>query len=135
VDEKKNILAIDDLPLELAIYRNILGRLYNLRSAGSAPEALHLLATVPVDLIILDIEMPGMSGFELLHQIRLMPKFMNIPIIIVSSHSGGQFIAHAMSQGADDLLPKPVNPAELLQRIGNLLEKGTPPNRLIQLLS
>jgi CheY-like chemotaxis protein len=133
--DKKAILAIDDLPLELAIYKNILGSRYTLHIAGSAPEALGLLESVEVDLIILDIEMPGMSGFELLHQIRLMPRLMNTPVIIVSSYSGAEFVAHAISQGANDLLPKPVNPGDLLSKIVYLLENDPPPNKVMQLLS
>jgi CheY-like chemotaxis protein len=133
--DKKIIFAIDDLPLELAIYKNILGSRYELHISESAPDALKQLEALDVDLILLDIEMPGMSGFELLHQIRLMPKLMNTPVIIVSSYSGDEFVSHAMNQGANDLLPKPVNPRDLLNKIVNLLETNPPPNRLIQLLS
>ncbi|MDR1909541.1 MAG: response regulator [Spirochaetaceae bacterium] len=134
MDEKKSILAIDDLPLELAIYRNILGSRYDLHLADSAPAALKLLADTHVDLIILDIEMPGMSGFELLHQIRLMPNLMRTPVVIVSGYSSSEFVSHALSQGANDLLPKPVNPVDLLKKIVQLLE-NPPPNRILELLS
>ncbi|MDR2517354.1 MAG: response regulator [Spirochaetaceae bacterium] len=132
--DKKSILAIDDLPLELAIYRNILGRQFDLHIAGSAPDALKQLDTLDVDLIILDIEMPDMSGFEFLHQIRLMPRLMHTPVIIVSSYSSTEFVEHALSQGANDLMPKPVNPADLFRRIIRLVESGPPANKLTQLL-
>jgi CheY-like chemotaxis protein len=132
--DKKTILAIDDLPIQGAIYKNILGGRYNLHISESAPGALALLETIDVDLILLDIDMPGMSGFELLHQIRLMPRLMNTPVIIVSSYSGAEFVTHAMSQGANDLLPKPVNPMGLLNKILHLLEGDPPPNKLMQLL-
>ena len=128
--DKKSILAIDDLPVELAIYRNILGRQFDLHMAGSAPEALKQLDTLNVDLIILDIEMPDMSGFDFLHQIRRMPRFIDTPVIIVSSYSGAEFVEHALRQGANDHMPKPVNPADLFRRIIKLIESG-PPSRAV----
>ncbi|GHV36286.1 hypothetical protein AGMMS49546_01280 [Spirochaetia bacterium] len=111
--------------MELAVYNNILGGKYKLLRAESAPQALKLLNTAQVDLILLDIEMPGMSGFEFLHQIRKIPKLIDIPVIVVSSHSTEEFVTHSLTQGAGELIPKPVHPAHLLQRIKDALE--TPP--------
>jgi PleD family two-component response regulator len=132
--DKRVILAIDDLPMELAVFENILGQTYDLKICSSAPEALTALENVKSDLILLDIEMPGMSGFEFLHQIRKIPKLMNTPVIIVSSHSGEEFTTHATQQGANDLLSKPVNPNELRNRVSYYLEHAPPKNKLEEML-
>ncbi|GHV92447.1 hypothetical protein AGMMS50268_29500 [Spirochaetia bacterium] len=107
--------------MELAVYNNILGGKYKLMQAESALQALELLNTAPVDLILLDLEMPGMSGFEFLRQIQKIPKLMDIPVIVVSSHSAEEFAAHSLIQGAEEMISKPVSPAYLLQRIKDVL--------------
>jgi CheY-like chemotaxis protein len=133
--DKKTILAIDDLPLDLAVFENILCSYYNLKISTSAPEALALLADIKPDLIILDIEMPGMSGFEFLHEIRKFPQSMNTPVIVVTAHEGEEFADHAASQGANKTLTKPVNPSCLLEQVSSLLEKNPPKSKLEELFS
>jgi CheY-like chemotaxis protein len=130
----QTILAIDDLPLELAVFENILGNDYNLKISTSAPEAFTLLKTFTPNLILLDIEMPGMSGFEFLHQIRKIPALMSTPVIIVTSHSGKEFSDHAIGEGANDVLGKPVNPQDLKNRVVQLLE-NPPKGKLESLFS
>ena len=132
---KKIILAIDDLPLDLAVFENILCPYYNLKICTSAPEALTLLADTKPDLIILDIEMPGMSGFEFLHEIRKLPKTMSTPVIVVTAHEGEEFAVHAASQGANKTLTKPVNPSCLLEQVSSMLEKTPPKSKLEELFS
>ncbi|GHU85203.1 hypothetical protein FACS189473_3990 [Spirochaetia bacterium] len=132
--DKKTILAIDDLPMVLAVYNNILSSNYDVKAAVSAMEALTLLKTINVDVFLVDIEMPDMSGFEFIHEIRKMPKFMSTPVIVVSAHSSEDFVAHALSKGANALLAKPVKPGDLLAQVSYLLEH-TPQNKLFALLS
>ncbi|GHV81618.1 hypothetical protein AGMMS49991_01760 [Spirochaetia bacterium] len=131
--DKKTILAIDDLPMVLAVYNNILSSQYDVKMAASAMEALTLIKTVNVDIFLVDIEMPGISGFEFLHELRKMPKFMSTPVIVVSGHSSEDFVAHALSKGANALLAKPVKPGDLLAQVSNLLEH-TPQNKIFELL-
>ncbi|MDR3248716.1 MAG: response regulator [Treponema sp.] len=119
--ELKTILAIDDSVMELAVFRNILRKEYEVLTAESAPEALELLNAEPVDLILLDIEMPGPSGFELLHQIRKIPALMETPVLVVTAHSSDDFVGHAMSEGAKGLIAKPVNPKILKENIAAIL--------------
>jgi DNA-binding response OmpR family regulator len=83
---------------------------------------LSLLNSIKADIILVDIEMPDMSGFEFLHQIRKTPKLMTTPVIVVSGHSGKEFVSHALSQGANAMLSKPVDAGTLLQNIKTLLE-------------
>jgi CheY-like chemotaxis protein len=119
----KVILAIDDNPAILAVIRSILKDQYDVLISKSAPIAMNILKTEKADLILLDIEMPGMSGFEFLHEIRKNPKCMKIPVLIVSSHTGDEFRKHAESSGAEGLVPKPIDAELLLQRISDALAK------------
>jgi CheY-like chemotaxis protein len=119
--DKKIILVVDDSPTDLTVLSTILEKQYDVRVSLSAMAALGMLDTVKADMILLDIEMPGMSGFEFLHQIKKMPKLMLTPVIVVSCHSTQDFVSHALSQGANDLVPKPVNPDDLLSRIDECL--------------
>jgi CheY-like chemotaxis protein len=131
---KKIILAIDDLPMDLAVFENILCPYYELKISTSAPEALSILKDTKPDLILLDIEMPGMSGFEFLHEIRKLPKTMSTPVIVVTAHDEEEFAAHAVNQGANKTLAKPVNPAYLLNLVSGLLEHAPAKSKLEELL-
>lgn len=133
--DKKTILAIDDLPLDLAVFENILCPYYDLKICTSAPQALTLLKDIKPDLIILDIEMPGMSGFEFLHEIRKLPQTMSTPVIVVTAHEGEEFAAHAANQGANETLTKPVNPSYLLSQVSSLLGKTPSKSKLEELFS
>ncbi|MDR1046492.1 MAG: response regulator [Treponema sp.] len=117
----KVILAIDDNPAILAVIRSILKDQYDVLISKSAPMAMNILKTEKADLILLDIEMPGMSGFEFLHEIRKNPKCMKIPVLIVSSHAEDEFRKHAESCGAQGLVSKPVDAELLLQKISAAL--------------
>ncbi|MDR1932395.1 MAG: response regulator [Spirochaetales bacterium] len=122
MDTEIIVLAIDDMATDLALVRNILEPHFDVRVAKSGGIAFKILETVTIDIILLDIEMPGMSGFEFLHSIRQSPKYVGIPVIIVSGHSSPEFFSHAMKQGADDCVAKPVDSEELLRKIYNILE-------------
>jgi CheY-like chemotaxis protein len=132
--DKKVVFAIDDLPMDLAVFENILGSYYELKVCTSAPEALNTLKGIKPDLILLDIEMPGMSGFEFLHEIRKLPKTMSTPVIVVTAHEGEEFANHAASQGANKTLTKPVNPSYLLELVSELLEHAPAKSKLEELL-
>lgn len=101
----------------------ILEKDFDVRICKSAGTALKILETLKVDLVLLDIEMPGMSGFEFLHTIRKKPEHWNTPVIIVSSHDEREFFSHALKQGADACVAKPVRAEELLQKIQEILDK------------
>jgi CheY-like chemotaxis protein len=122
MDNKKIVVAIDDSAMELSVYNKILSGQYNLRACKSAVEGLKLLNSIDTAIILLDIEMPDMSGFEFLHEIRKIPRLIRIPVIVVSGHSSEEFVSHALSQGANALLPKPVEATVLLDKIDELLK-------------
>jgi len=122
--EKKIILSIDDDPMVLRVLTALLTPLYELRISKSAADAMALMEQTVPDLILLDIEMPHISGFEFLHTIKKNPKFMNIPVIVVTGHYETEFIIHAEKSGAVAVVAKPINQEDLMKKIdlgfGNL---------------
>ena len=118
---KKIVLAIDDNKMQLDIFEKMLGQKYDVRTVNSAANALNYLNANPADIILLDIEMPNISGFEFLFDIRTIPSHMGVPIIIVSGKTGEDFLAQARSSGAFDVLGKPVNITTLTKVIENAL--------------
>jgi DNA-binding response OmpR family regulator len=125
---KKNILIIDD---DLKLTDLLVGYLakFNLSAyAVSSPEAglLRLKKALP-DLVILDIMLPGMDGFEACRRIR---KEHSVPIIMLTARGDVADRIVGLELGADDYLPKPFEPRELVARIQSVLRRGTiPPDR------
>ena len=118
---KKIVLAIDDNKMQLDLFEKMLGRNYDVRTVSSAANALNYLNESHADVILLDIEMPNISGFEFLHDIRTIPSRMNVPIIIVSGKTGEDFLNEARNSGAFDVLSKPVKIETLMKLIENAL--------------
>ncbi len=90
--------------------------------ARDGAEALEIAAKDPPDLILLDVMMPKMSGFEVCKRIRNNPKTSNVPIIMVTALSEFGDIERAIDSGTDDFLSKPVNKLELLTRVKTMLK-------------
>ena len=123
--EKKIVLAIDDNKVELSTFQGILVPKYIFSAAKSASDAISFLNSNKVDIILLDIEMPNISGFEFLYDIRRIPSYIDVPIIIVSSKTGEAFFREARNSSAFDVLSKPVIPDRLIQTIEKALA-GSP---------
>jgi CheY-like chemotaxis protein len=117
MEGKKIILAIDDNAVQLRFYKEALISRYDLRVVKAAQEALNFLNTNKVDLILLDIEMPNVSGFEFLSDIKRIPSYIGVPVIIVSGNSGEEFFKQARSSSAADVLSKPVASDLLIKTI------------------
>ncbi|MDR1446945.1 MAG: response regulator [Treponema sp.] len=124
--KKKIILAIDDTILSLNVIKKILEGDFDVCLAKSIETASMVLKTNKVDLILLDIEMPEMSGFEYLKQLRQIPQYGGIPVIFVTSHATKEFFVQAMSSGAKDFIVKPVSSDILLEKIHLVLGSGKP---------
>ncbi len=90
--------------------------------ACDGPEALDIIAKEPPDLILLDVMMPKMSGFEVCRRIKNDPKTSDIPVIMVTALNEFGDIERAIDSGTDDFLSKPVNKLELLKRIKTMLK-------------
>jgi adenylate cyclase len=114
------VLVVDDQPQNTRLLDAVLSpRGYRVISASSGEEALNILATAPVDLVLLDIVMPGMDGYEVCRQIRSHEATAFLPVVMITA-SGDQEKLLALQSGADDFVAKPFNQAELLARVASL---------------
>ncbi len=111
------ILSIDDSPVVQAMIRRNLAENYEVICASSAMEALGILSHRSVDLILLDVTMPEIDGFEFCHTIRKMKKFKNTPVIMLTAKDGLIDRARGHLAGTNRYLTKPVDKEELLQAI------------------
>ncbi|PKI17408.1 response regulator [Colwellia sp. 12G3] len=118
------ILVVDDNPTNLDLLSRRLKRQgYLPITVDSGQAALDYLANNIVDLVLLDLVMPQMSGTEVLTVIRHNPKLRNLPVIILSAHDDMDIIVKCVLLGADDYLFKPYNPILLKARLAATLEK------------
>ncbi|MDR1307260.1 MAG: response regulator [Treponema sp.] len=118
---KKVVLAVDDMAVSLTTIRTILQHEYDVRLAKSAALALEMLKQIKVDLILLDIEMPEISGLEFVGLLKKNPELKNIPVIFVTSHANPQFIDQAMAFEAEGYIVKPFIPEALIKRVKSVL--------------
>jgi putative two-component system response regulator len=118
----KSILAVDDAHANLQILQGLLSDEYDMRLAKSGKMALAALERVTPDLILLDIEMPEMSGFEVLDIINSNLRLKRIPIIFLTAHASREFVIEAAQKGAKDYIVKPFDPDLLRDKIKKALE-------------
>lgn len=118
------ILIVDDTPLNVDLLEQALDELgYQTVSASNGQEALAQIAATQPDLVLLDIMMPVMDGFEVLTRVKADKHMRDVPIIVISALSDMASIVRGVEMGADDFLPKPFEPAILRARLTNSLDK------------
>ena len=117
------LVADDNKVNRLLLTRNLVLLGHRVASAENGRIALDMLHAEPYDLLLLDMEMPEMDGFQVLEQMVGEPKLRDIPVIVTSSLEGIDNVVRCIELGADDYLPKPVNPVLLKARVGSSLEK------------
>jgi len=121
MNEDATILVVDDLPQNVRLLDAVLTpRGYRVVPATSGEEALRLLAEQPPDLVLLDIFMPGVDGYEVCRRIRREPDTAYLPIVMITA-GGAQEKRTAIEAGADDFVTKPFDQAELLARVTSLI--------------
>lgn len=112
------VLVVDDSPTDLhLIKRYLVNNGYTALSASSGEEALTRAYTDQPDLILMDIVMPGMNGYEATRALRTNPNTASIPIMIISSRSQDSDKIWGMRQGAKDYLVKPISEEALIEKI------------------
>lgn len=120
--EKRNVLVVDDTPENLAVISGVLKQDYKVRAAPSGERALQIaFSDNPPDLILLDIMMPEMDGYEVLRRIQADARTNSIPVIFVTAMDQEQHEEHGLNLGAVDYITKPISPAILLARVRNHL--------------
>ena len=115
--DKKTVLLIDDNLMLLDLVQKMLSETYDVKTVNSASGAIKYLNSSHADVILLDIEMPNISGFDFLNDVRCIPSYMKVPIIIVSGNSGEDFFTQARNSSAFDVLTKPVKKEKLIDTI------------------
>ncbi len=116
------ILVVDDTPQNVKLLADLLTvKGYAVVTAASGREALELVDKEQPDLVLLDVVMPGMSGYEVCRQIRDNPLTAILPVVMVTALDPTEERIKGLDAGADDFLTKPINQAELLARVRSLL--------------
>lgn len=116
-NETFSILVVDDEPANIDILLGILKPFYNVKVAPSGVIALKIVEQSPPDLILLDVMMPGMDGFEVCQKLKSDPVLSQIPIIFVTALVQGENEERGFSEGAVDYITKPVSPSITLARV------------------
>ncbi len=111
------VLGVDDSPRNIAILRKSLGREFDLIPASSGEEGLEIAAQRRPDLVLLDIMMGGIDGYETCRRLRAMPRLGNTKIIMVSAKAQASERLQGYEAGADDYVTKPFDPDELLAKV------------------
>ena len=117
------ILVVEDSELIRDLFREHLHEQgHEVVVASDGLEAIASLGTRPFDLILTDLEMPRLNGFQLLEHLKSEPSYRDIPVIVISGHGELDGIAHCIKRGAEDYLPKPFNRTILKARVDTCLE-------------
>jgi adenylate cyclase len=123
-EQAAHLLVADDNKVNrLLLQRSLQLQGHRVSLAENGRVALQMLAREPFDLMLLDIEMPEMDGFEVLEHLARDLRLRDLPVIVTSAVEGMDSVVRCIESGAEDYLPKPVNPVLLKARIGASLEK------------
>ena len=122
ITEKATILVVDDTPENLALLNSLLKDDYKVKIVNGGEKALKIAGSdSPPDLILLDIMMPGMDGYEVCRRLKREPKTMNIPVIFLTARSEAEDEKKGLELGAADYITKPISPSIVMARVKNHL--------------
>lgn len=121
-EEKKIIMVVDDTPSNLQYAMEVLSELYKVIPVKSGEAALNAIQKIVPDLILLDIEMPEMDGFETLAKLKGNARYAKIPVIFLTSHTDKENEIRGFNEGAVDFIMKPFVPEIMLVRVGTQLQ-------------
>jgi CheY-like chemotaxis protein len=121
------VLLVEDHPMNRKLFRDILEMQFEVEEAESAEVAQDLLETVHPDLILMDMQLPGMDGLTLIRLLKADPERADIPIVAISAHAMRKNIDDALAAGCVDYITKPItdDPFMFLERISRALVKTT----------
>ena len=120
------ILVVDDIPANVKLLEaRLLAEYFDVLTAGNGYDALSLCEQTQVDLILLDIMMPGIDGFEVCERLKANPRTAHIPVVMVTALDQPSDRVRGLKAGADDFLTKPVNDLQLMSRVKSLVRLKT----------
>jgi DNA-binding response OmpR family regulator len=121
---KQTVLVVDDDPLILRVGATVLDlEEFEVVTSESAEEALERLETSTPDLLVADIMLPGMDGFELCRRVRSEDRLARLPIVVLTARDGGDDRRRGAEVGVDAYMTKPFSPLELIDQIDRLLDE------------
>ena len=121
-----NILIVDDLELNIKLLEaKLLGEYYTVFTASNSKDALQILANNKIDVILLDVMMPGEDGFVTCLKIKSNPDTTHIPVIMITALSDVEDRVKGLEAGADEFLTKPINDTALFARVRSLARMKT----------
>jgi putative two-component system response regulator len=115
--KQPRILVVDDAPENLMVMESILSKDYSLNLFSDSGEALEYAIANPPDLILLDVMMPEIDGFELCRRLKANPKLVDIPVIFITSKNEDEYEEYGFSVGASDFIHKPINAPIVTARV------------------
>ncbi|MCL2889041.1 MAG: response regulator [Eggerthellaceae bacterium] len=118
---RRKIILVDDVKANLTMGRDLLKTFYEVYPAPSAERLFELLGNIVPDLILLDIEMPDMNGYDAMQKLKAEPRFSDIPVIFLTAKDDESSEMHGFDLGAVDYVTKPFSGPLLLRRIENQL--------------
>ena len=121
-EEQPSILVIDDTPGNLSLLNQLLREHYRVKLANSGPRGLELAAMAPPDLILLDIMMPDMDGYQVFQRLQSDPATRRIPVIFLTAKVGAEDEERGLAMGAVDFIHKPIAPSVVLARVRTHLQ-------------
>lgn len=120
--DKKKIVAVDDSGIILKMLVKVLGEKYDLHAFSGGRRALQFLRDRTPDLIILDIDMPEINGYEMLKMIKEREHLKNVPVIFLTSNNDKSHVVKAVAGGARDYVIKPIDEEILMDKVHAALQ-------------
>ena len=119
-----SVLCVEDNNLNMLVMKHVVRRLENVRlwEAVTAEEGLNIAFNEDIDLIIMDIQLPGMDGYEALLQLQNNERTCNIPVIALSSYAEKKDIERGLSAGFTEYVTKPIRAGQFLELLKGLLQ-------------
>jgi putative two-component system response regulator len=120
-NDKARVLVVDDEESNRKLLTRLLGRDYDVVTLPDGEEALALLEQVDVDVVLLDVRLPGLDGFEVCSRLKMMPRTRLVPVVLVTGLDAREHRLRGIHVGADDFLTKPFDAEELHARLASLV--------------
>src|ERR1035437_5496182 len=121
--DKANILVVDDEPLNVELLKGLLqSRSYHVLTAAGGAEALEIIRKEKVDMVLLDVMMPLMDGFEVTRKIRSDEKTKGLPVVLITALKETEDRIEGIEAGCDDFISKPFDKNEVMARVKTLLQ-------------
>lgn len=134
-DRKPIVMVVDDQPKNLEVIGNILSERYDIIAVNSGAKALKCLEMERPDLLLLEVMMPEMSGFQFCLELKAKPEYQDIPVIFLTALAEDDDVLRGFQAGGVDYITKPFKPLELLARVGAHVGTHMAKTRVVEVLA